>query len=620
MAESTPSSFPNDSWSEESESYFSHVSREDIYKQKQNQLPVDESEEFNDPYSDLSLFLSKRIRKEIDTHGSLKNWSGKIQTDLLKKILPEFKQIFPKYRLGAAALKKMWEKVSYYYGKVQTQEGAVKKNGKLDIYYMIRENLKNGTVKSLPAHLPPYNAAHKLALKLSECIATLDGIRPNLDHLTKTVWAAQKHLLTNLSPKAAKSPYEEYNKRDKIIVKCMLELCSHGEVLDPEALTHKILEMIKEYDRIRTLSDKGNLLSVISAIYAHHLRFSSKVERYHDKTQKNTIESFITRQFAILAQYKDFSLDTKRLELVSRILALYPLANKLPRNVSDEMLKQAIEYIYSINVGQPEGEMPECEQALLVYINTEMHLYPNKQPGSCPQELIDEIIHSYHLATKLPPVPHQNIKDLEIYVWNYLNEKLEILKKIPVDIQEIIHTEVGNLLIDKPKQSFRGIVTETSSFFQKMIDIVHEDERGWDQVARKAYIWALQQDLICRHIHFDPNTPLLLLMLKEWKRCGIKEKSVNHTQFIRDVVSKYLETHRQLESFRSILTVRATILYKYMWYNLLTQSTESTYERFLHYWNAQLSAESPNLSSGEKRDEVRKISEKSLPLFPFPSE
>jgi len=621
MAESTPSyPSPHDPWSDDSDSVFSHAGSEDLYKQKKHELPVDETEEFNDPYSDLSLFLSKKIRRELETHGTLKNWSGKIQTDLLQKILPEFKKAFPKYRLGASALKKMWEKVSYYYGKVSTQKGAVTKNGKLDIYYMIRENLRQVKSHSLPAHLPPYNAAHRLAVKLSECIATLDGVRPNLDLLTRTIWAAQKHLLTHISPMNAKSPYEEYGKIDKIIVKCMLELCTHDSLLNPEQLTNKILETIKEYDRIRTLTDKGTLLSVLSSLYAKQLQQASKVERYHDNAQKAHIDSFITRQFAILAQYKDFTLDTKRLELVSRILALYPLANGLPRNVTDETLDKAIKYVYSINVGEAGEEIPEFDQSLIVYLNTEMHLYPNKVPGGCPKEILDEIKQSYHLAVKLPAVPHQNLKDLEIYIWNFLNDKLEVLKKIPIDIQEILHSELGNVLIDKPKQSFRGVVNEASNFLKKMIELVHSEEHEWEEISRKAYIWALQQDLICRYIHFDPNTPLLLTLMKEWKKQGIKETAVDHKSFIDHVVSTFIDQQRALYEFRSVLTVRVTILYKYMWYNLLTQSTESTYTRFIQYHKAKLKSSNPNVNATELLKEVRKISEKSLPLFPFPEE
>ena len=89
--------------------------------------PIDEADDFYDPFSDLSLFLSKKIKNEIEKSGSSNKWSGKIEANLLAKILPEFKQKFPKYRLGTSALKKVWEKVSYYYDKIQGQKGALQR-------------------------------------------------------------------------------------------------------------------------------------------------------------------------------------------------------------------------------------------------------------------------------------------------------------------------------------------------------------------------------------------------------------------------------------------------------------------------------------------------------------
>ena len=110
---SSSQSSPNDYSSEDREdTQFSQILNNQHTQFNTNSFlyPIDETEDFYDPFSELSLFLSTKIKKEIQGSGSIKQWSGKIQTDLLAKILPEFKQKFPKYRLGASALKKVWEK------------------------------------------------------------------------------------------------------------------------------------------------------------------------------------------------------------------------------------------------------------------------------------------------------------------------------------------------------------------------------------------------------------------------------------------------------------------------------------------------------------------------------
>lgn len=584
---------------------------------KSNELPVDETEDFNDPYSELSLFLSKKIKKELEVYGSLKKWSSKIQKDLLGKILPEFKKAFPNYRLGASALKKMWEKVSYYYDRVAQKDGAVTNGGTLNIPYMIRENLKTAHKGKVPSDLAPYNVAQKLAVKLSECIATLDGVRPNLDMLTQTIWAAHKHILTEISPKQAKSPYEEFTGLDKLIVKTMLEICAHTEDTNPEELTHIIVESIKEYSRIKTLLAKGTLVSTLSSLLADRYKETDAVKTLFSENEQIIVNGFITRQFAVLNQYKDFSVDTKRIELVSRILALFPLANSLPKDIDQETLEDAIVYMYDLNTGEPsEYDESQFDQSLLVFLNTEMHLYPNKEPGEIPAHILTEIIQSYYLASHLPPVDFHTQKALEVYIWNFLTDRLEISKRIPIDIIELLHSELGNVVVDTQNQPFRTIVNKTADFLRKALTVC-DSEEAEKMLKEKSYIWALQQDMICRHVHFDSNLPLLQQMLKSWKKSKVKEADVDHREFIENFVESIIQQEPELKEFRSVLFVRSTILYKYMWYNLFTKTTESTYSRYIKFVKAQKKAEKPNISANDLLEKVRGIAEKTHPLIPF---
>ena len=63
--------------------------------------------------------------------GSSRKWSLKIQEELLLKIAPDFQKRFPQYRLGISALKKTWEKVSYYSQQIQHQKEAITQDGPL---------------------------------------------------------------------------------------------------------------------------------------------------------------------------------------------------------------------------------------------------------------------------------------------------------------------------------------------------------------------------------------------------------------------------------------------------------------------------------------------------------
>lgn len=200
---------------------------------------IDESPEFHDPYSELNLFLSQKIKKEMRHCSNSKKWSVQLQDELLHKITPEFQKKFPRYRLGISALKKTWEKVQYFSTQIQGQKEALTQDGKLNIPFFIKENLKTTPKLQNTCHLHPCHYAHQLAVKMSECVAVVDGIRPKLDQLTRTIWSLQRHLFTQLCPEHSKSPYDENEKVDKLIVKSVLEITAkHPEISQAELAFH----------------------------------------------------------------------------------------------------------------------------------------------------------------------------------------------------------------------------------------------------------------------------------------------------------------------------------------------------------------------------------------------
>jgi hypothetical protein len=202
--------------------------------------PIDESPDLHDPYSELNLFLTRKIKEEFKTAGTTKKWSIYVQEKLIEKITPEFKKKFPHYRLGVSALKKVWEKFSYFSQAFETQKEALTQEGKLNLGYLIRENLKQfiGIKKSFSLH--PYMLAQQLALKISECLAAYDGIRPMLQHITKTIWAVKRHLIAPDQVPATANPYDEFDTWDKLIIKFMLEVSGNNPRLSQEELQAEV--------------------------------------------------------------------------------------------------------------------------------------------------------------------------------------------------------------------------------------------------------------------------------------------------------------------------------------------------------------------------------------------
>lgn len=231
---------------------------------------IDETPEFHDPYSELNLFLSQKIQREMQHCSNSKKWSPKLQEELLQKIAPEFQQRFPKYRLGTAALKKTWEKVQFYSSQIQQQKEALTSDGKLNISYFIKENLKSTGQLPNTCHVHPCHYAHQLAAKMSECIAVMDGIRPKLDQLTRTIWSLQRHLIPRLAPQHFKSPYDENEKIDKLIVRAILEITAKYPEISQAELSFYVQKQLIQLKHLLDGYTTNQMRKMLEALYADH--------------------------------------------------------------------------------------------------------------------------------------------------------------------------------------------------------------------------------------------------------------------------------------------------------------------------------------------------------------
>lgn len=237
---------------------------------------IDESPEFHDPYSELNLFLSQKIKQEMRHCSNSKKWSMQLQDELLHKITPDFQKQFPKYRLGISALKKTWEKVHYFSTQIQEQKEALTQEGKLNIPFFIKENLKSTEKLRNTCHLHPYHYAHQLAVKMSECIAVVDGVRPKLDQLTRTIWVLQRHLIPELDPEHFKSPYDENEKIDKLIVKIILEITAKYPQISQAELDYYTQKKLHQLKTITLDYSPLEIKKMLTALFTDQTHFISE--------------------------------------------------------------------------------------------------------------------------------------------------------------------------------------------------------------------------------------------------------------------------------------------------------------------------------------------------------
>jgi len=571
---------------------------------------IDKSEDFCDPCSELGIFLSQKIRREIEESGSVDKWSSKIETSFLQKILPEFKKKFPKCQLGGAVLRKMWEKVSYYYEKFQ--KVALCDNEKLNLKLVIREHLKSC---DCPSHLSPYASAEQLATSVGECIAMVEGRRPDLEQLTKIVWAVQKHLLYDLSSINSKNPYTQYDAMDRLIVKTLLEINSKtgAHAIEFESLKRDVARELRLYEVAGNLSHTDQLSSVVSMLLAKKLYHTCVISSTFSWKEKEKVEAFIRYQISLSKSNHTLSDEWCRVEIIQRILALYSIAQELPKDISDEDLRKCIREICRSS-NEKTFLLPNTfNQICFIFINAEMHLMSENKSFDNLAALENVLVQAYRITCQLPTLCPRQMDQLELLIWKNLEGEGGVLDQIDPQTYRVIEREIGNVLIDTTYHSFRMIVSMVLHFFKEIKKI----ELSFEQLDKKVEVWVLQNDMLVRWIHFDQATPLLTLLKNLWNRSRVDAYSVNHTEFISHALACALEAYPLLYPFRDTLCHRLWILYKHLWYTLFTDDRVSTYKRFLVWHQIRLRHLHPELSEDEIEEMLRQLSDRSIPLAPF---
>jgi hypothetical protein len=564
--------------------------------------PVDETPDFHDPYSNLSLFLSEKIKKEIEGNAPIQKWTLKLQEELIKKITPEFQKKFPQYRLGVTAVKKIWEKILFYTQQIQGKSEAVDQNGKLNINFFIKENLKQYFLQKTSSLLNPYHFASQIASKMSECIATLEGKKPKLDLLTQTIWSLQKHLLNSYPLQSFKTPYDKFDKVDTLVVKTILETTAKNPHIGMDDLEYKTKESLQALHDLPRLSSLEQTTCNVSALLAEKLYATSPFHILFFTEQKEAICHFLKKHTSL---YKNNLAAPHLPGLVRRITALYSLASQLPKDTAEETFLEAVTATFT-----GAKERPPLPQSTYAFISAELCLLKG---GENPLELSEvktALFEAYQNTFSLPILNEKDKGLLEVVIWKILSESEEFLEKLPYRIGQKIEEEIAYILIDNPNKSFSSIVHETVQFFLKVKELT--EHKNWKSSDKKIHLWCLQNDMLCRSIKINLDTPLASMIQKKWENLNWE---VSHTSFVSEICQEFLQKFPGTTIYMAQLNSKVWTLYKYMWFTNFSMPKESSFDRFLKWHILFLKKQENNEEKLLKQ--LEEVCKKSLPLMPF---
>lgn len=157
-----------------------------------------------------------------------------------------------------------------------------------------------------------------------------------LQHITKIIWAAQRHLIPPQQIPSAVNPYDEFDKWDKLIIKFMLQALGKNPLLSQEELQdvvrHTLQNPSLEEETRYTLIDNPHLTHPAAEELAH--QFITKTQELSSSANWIEIEHKIT-------------LWTIQSDLVHRCLKIEknPLLNLITQNPSMTVPELVSQYL-----------------------------------------------------------------------------------------------------------------------------------------------------------------------------------------------------------------------------------------------------------------------------------
>jgi len=379
-----------------------------------------------------------------------------------------------------------------------------------------------------------------------------------------------------------KSPYEENDKTDKLIVKIILEITAKEPELSQVELEYKVKEALKFLRDLPGFATLDALRCNVSALLAEKLYPTVP----HSSEHTQAIVRFITRHVELCTTH---AAGAPLPDIVRRIVALYALASGLPPELSAEEVHEAILATYP----HVKEDRPPLPQVVYAFISAEL-MYLRHAAYCHSVDYVKGAITTAYMEAKGLPCIRADL--LEVMIWKLLGEKF--LEKLPYPVGQRIEEEIAGILIDNPKKGFSDVVYETIQFFKRVKELALC--KKWDEIERKVHCWTLQGDLLCRFLHLDADS-LLIKLIREKVKDGL-----THQALVGETTLCFLRAYPELTIYLPQLTRRIWTCYKYAWYALLARAEESSLDRLIQ-WHGD-------------RGRLEEIVRRSLPLFSLPEE
>ncbi|MBM3195024.1 MAG: hypothetical protein FJZ60_04585, partial [Chlamydiae bacterium] len=251
--------------------------------------------------SDLPLHLEEKKQQGIDSlitkqlleavqKNEVKRWSHKIESMVIKKMLPDLIERFSCVQQTEEYIKKSIERAVKHVKLLYTQKGAVTQSGQINVPLMIQNCIKT---KNLQSTEEAYKHALLEAKTLSAFFVPSHAEEPVEEKVAKAIFSLEQHACIT---KGAKTPFEKMDPIDYLILQQQLDAFCGYQVVSFDELKNHILDQLKKLEQV---SHMEHLPVLIAAIHARHLSHAIDFEKRWGKKSVDALGQFILKQLKL---------------------------------------------------------------------------------------------------------------------------------------------------------------------------------------------------------------------------------------------------------------------------------------------------------------------------------
>lgn len=547
----------------------------------------------------IDLLITKQLLEAVQKN-EVKRWNHKIESMVIKKMLPDLIERFSCVQQTEEYIKKSIERAVKHVKLLYTRKEAITQTGEINVPLMIQNCIET---KNLQSTEEAYEHALLEAKTLSAFFIPSHDKEPVEEKVAKAIFSLEQHACVI---KGAKTPFEKMDPIDYLILQQQLDALCVYQVVSFDALKDHILDQLKKLEQV---SHMEHLPVLIAAIHAKHLSHAIDFEKRWGKKSVDALGQFILKQLKLYSNIHP-------IELVNRIVFLYQVSCQ--KEKKGEIVNAAKDYLTSLSKDLYSPSLRGLGHEVYTFINHEIRKIKSTRPLTTLKEILKEVQQMFSFVDEIVSIPAHEKDFLEVFIFDHFYSCHPLMQQLNESQKELIAQHLSRVALEVGEKDFRNSVHTTYDRLIRYKNLnvplskdasFFNEETLMDKIAH----FSSQNELVLDQLKISVDHPLVKLV----RKATLKEDALTlHPKEVEVISKKFLKEHPLLSAYEKFYEKEIIFYHKALWYNPAKKGQKPALERFYQWHYELLRKENPDLKGHDLIKKMEEVTTKTLPLLP----